>query len=183
MRATAIYAGLLAGAVVLFLFAPQVDLVTSRWFYVPGHGFVWGEWQPVIYLYQAVPWITWAVLAIAAAGALWLFLSDRPLWRLDRKALVFVVVAIGLGPGLLANTLLKDHAKGARVIAAARTVDKARAACQSPSQAMRGDFLPLACELSEPASIRACIDAVKSGAGPLDAIVCNAGVMAPPTAR
>lgn len=109
MRATAIYAGLLAGAVVLFLFAPQVDLVTSRWFYVPGHGFVWGEWQPVIYLYQAVPWITWAVLAIAAAGALWLFLSDRPLWRLDRKALVFVVVAIGLGPGLLANTLLKDH--------------------------------------------------------------------------
>ena len=48
---------------------------------------------------------------------------------------------------------------------------------------MKGDFLPVACELSEPASIRACIDAVKSGAGPLDAIVCNAGVMAPPTLR
>ena len=48
---------------------------------------------------------------------------------------------------------------------------------------MKGDFVPLACELSEPASIRACIDAVKSGAGPLDAIVCNAGVMAPPTLR
>src|SRR5207237_3794429 len=47
------------------------------------------------------------VIAIIAAA--WLLLMRRPLWRLDRKALVFVAAATALGPGLIANTLLKDH--------------------------------------------------------------------------
>ena len=91
------------------------------------------------------------------------------------------MLVTGCSSGLGLETIRALAARGARIIAAARTVDKARAACQGDG--MAGDFLPVACELSEPASIRACIDAVKSGAGPLDAIVCNAGVMAPPTLR
>src|SRR4029079_10136181 len=47
----------------------------------------------------------------------------------------------------------------------------------------KGDFLPVACDLSEAASILACIAGVKRARGPLDAIICNAGVMAPPTLR
>ncbi len=62
------------------------------------------------------------------------------------------------------------------MLATARTVEKARDACAG----LKGDFLPLACELSDPASVRACVAAVKSGAAPLDAIVGNAGVMAIP---
>lgn len=89
------------------------------------------------------------------------------------------MLVTGCSSGLGLETIRALAAQGARVIATARTVEKARAA----SQSMRGDFVPLACELSEPASIRACIDAVKNGAAPLDAIVCNAGVMAPPTLR
>jgi len=109
MRAIVIYTGLFALVLVFFAFVPQIDLVTSRWFYVPGRGFIWGVWPPVIYLYRAVPWIAWAVLAFAASMGIWLFLADRPLWRFDHKALVFLVASIALGPGLLANTLLKDH--------------------------------------------------------------------------
>ena len=90
------------------------------------------------------------------------------------------MLVTGCNSGLGLETIRALASRGARIIAAARTVDKARAACDA---AMQGDFLPVACELSEPASIRACIDAVKSGAGPLDAIVCNAGVMAPPKLR
>src|SRR5207245_414595 len=33
----------------------------------------------------------------------------KALWRLDRKELIFVTVATVLGPGLIANTVLKDH--------------------------------------------------------------------------
>jgi lipid A 4'-phosphatase len=109
MRAIAIYAGLFALALAFFLLLPQSDLVTSSWFYVPGRGFVWGDWPPVIFLYHVVPWITWGALAIAAVAAIWLFLADQPLWRLDRKAVVFLVASIALGPGLFANMLLKDH--------------------------------------------------------------------------
>ena len=109
MRQVALYAGLLTLGVVTFLLAPQIDLAVSRWFYVSGRGFISADWLPVLLIYRAVPWMVWAVLALAATAAIWLFLVARPLWRLDRRAIIFLVSSLALGPGLLANTLLKDH--------------------------------------------------------------------------
>ena len=86
------------------------------------------------------------------------------------------MLVTGCNSGIGLETVRALALRGARVIATARTVEKARDACAG----LKGDFLPLACELSEPASVRACVAAVKSGAAPLDAIVCNAGVMAIP---
>jgi NAD(P)-dependent dehydrogenase (short-subunit alcohol dehydrogenase family) len=87
------------------------------------------------------------------------------------------VLVTGCNSGLGLETIRALALRGARVIATARTVEKARDACAG----LKGDFLPVACELSEPASVRAAAAAVKSAAAPLDAIVCNAGVMAIPT--
>lgn len=87
------------------------------------------------------------------------------------------VLVTGCNSGLGLETIRALALRGARVLATARTVDKARDAAQG----MKGDFVPLACELSDPASVRACVASVKSGAGPLDAIIGNAGVMAIPT--
>lgn len=109
MKGIVIYVGVLAFAVILFLFLPQIDLLTSRLFYVSGQGFALADWPPVAILYRVVPWITWAVLALGAVAALWLFLAGRPIWRLDRKAVIFLLATIALGPGFLANTILKDH--------------------------------------------------------------------------
>ena len=89
------------------------------------------------------------------------------------------MLVTGCNSGLGLETVRALALRGARVIATARTVEKARAACAG----LKGDFLPLACELSDPASVRACVEAVKAGAAPLDAIVCNAGVMAIPEPR
>jgi lipid A 4'-phosphatase len=93
----------------LFFLLPQVDLVTSGMFYDAGRGFVLASWRPITLLYQGVPWIAWGTLALAIAGAFCLLFLGQPLWRLDRRALVFLVASIAAGPGLLANTLLKDH--------------------------------------------------------------------------
>ncbi len=116
MRTLVVYLGVVAFALVLFLLLPQVDLVTSGLFYDPERGFVLAGWPPVMLLYQAVPWIAWGTLAFAATGAFCLLLLGRPLWRLDRKALVFLVASMAAGPGLLANTLLKDHWGRARPV-------------------------------------------------------------------
>ena len=86
------------------------------------------------------------------------------------------VLVTGCNSGLGLQTIRALALRGARVLATARTVEKARDACAG----LKGDFLPLACELSDPASVRACVAAVKSGAAPLDAIIGNAGVMAIP---
>jgi NAD(P)-dependent dehydrogenase (short-subunit alcohol dehydrogenase family) len=87
------------------------------------------------------------------------------------------MLVTGCNSGLGRETARVLALRGARVVATARTVEKARDACAG----LAGDFLPVACELAEPASVRACVAAVKAGAAPLDAILCNAGVMAIPT--
>jgi len=88
------------------------------------------------------------------------------------------ILVTGCASGLGLETIRALGARGARVLAAARSLDRASGA----HAGMTGDFVPLACELAEPASIRACVAAVKDGP-PLDGIICNAGIMAPPTLR
>jgi len=65
--------------------------------------------------------------------------------------------------------------RGARIIAAARTTAKAADALSR----LGIDGLPVACELSDLASVREAVETV-NGAGPLDGIMANAGIMALP---
>lgn len=109
MRAVSTYLACVAAAVLLFLLLPQLDLWVSHLFYQPRHGFVLRDWEPVNSIYRTIPWITWGVVVVVSGAAAWLFLLERPLWRLDRKALLFVALSTAIGPGLLVNTLLKDH--------------------------------------------------------------------------
>jgi lipid A 4'-phosphatase len=109
MRGCVVYVVLAAATAALFLLVPQVDLVVSGWFYDPQHGFALNTWAPVSFVYHAVPWITWAIALLVAIASAWLFLMLRPLARLDRKALLFIVFSTLVGPGLVANVTLKDH--------------------------------------------------------------------------
>jgi NAD(P)-dependent dehydrogenase (short-subunit alcohol dehydrogenase family) len=89
------------------------------------------------------------------------------------------MLVTGCNSGLGRETARVLALRGARVIGTGRTVDKAREGLQ-PST---GDVLPLACELSQPASVRACVDAIKRDGARLDAVICNAGIMALPELR
>lgn len=109
MKGLLLYCGLAGGSLLLFYVAPGIDLAVSGLFYAPGAGFHLAHWPPVLLLHEAVPWLARLLVAFAAGAALWLFLAERPLWRFDAKALVFIVLSFALGPGLVANTVLKDH--------------------------------------------------------------------------
>lgn len=80
----------------------------------------------------------------------------------------------GCNSGLGQETARVLALRGARVVGAARTQAKAREA------AVGNDFFPLACELSEPASVIAAVDTVQKAGLTLDGIVANAGIMALP---
>jgi lipid A 4'-phosphatase len=109
MKAFLVYLGMVAFTLAIFFFAPWVDPATSGLFYDPERGFVLASWPPILLLFHAIPWIAGGTLILGAAGAFWLLLLGRPLWRLDRKALIFLAASTAAGPGFLANTLLKDH--------------------------------------------------------------------------
>jgi WW domain-containing oxidoreductase len=89
------------------------------------------------------------------------------------------ILLTGCNSGIGHETLRVLAKRGAHVIGAARTVDKAKQACAAAG----GQTAPVACELSEPASIKACVRRVRELGRPLDAIICNAGIMALPELR
>src|SRR5437868_14481668 len=62
----------------------------------------------------------------------------------------------GCNSGLGQEALRVLALRGARLVATARTVEKAREACMAAG----AQAVPLACELSDPASVRACVAAV-----------------------
>ena len=91
---------------------------------------------------------------------------------LDGKTMLVTGCNSGLGHEAMRVLALR----GARVVGTARTLEKAEAACRG----VAGKTIPLACELSDPASVRACAEEVKRQGPKLDAIICNAGIMALP---
>jgi NAD(P)-dependent dehydrogenase (short-subunit alcohol dehydrogenase family) len=92
---------------------------------------------------------------------------------LDLHGKTILVTGVNSGIGQESARVLS--LRGARILGAARTRDKARDACE----ALPGEAIPLECELSEPASVRACVREAAEH-GPLDVLLCNAGIMALP---
>jgi WW domain-containing oxidoreductase len=86
------------------------------------------------------------------------------------------VLLTGCNSGLGLETLRVLALRGARVLAAARSLDKARHAIAATG----AGATPLACDLAEPASVRSCVAEVEKMGVELAAIICNAGIMALP---
>lgn len=86
------------------------------------------------------------------------------------------VLITGVNSGLGFETARVLASGGATVVGTARTEGKAHEACRR----IGADCRPVVCELGEPDSVRACAERVRHEVDRLDAIVCNAGIMAPP---
>ena len=82
----------------------------------------------------------------------------------------------GSNSGIGFETMSVLAARGAHVLALARTKDKAAEACA----AIKGKSTPFACEQTDFASVAACADAVKALGIPIDMLICNAGIRALP---
>ena len=86
------------------------------------------------------------------------------------------ILVTGCNSGLGHEAMRVLALRGATVLGTARTVAKAKAACEG----VKGKTVAYACELSDPQSVRDCVEAVRRDGRVLDAIICNAGIMALP---
>jgi WW domain-containing oxidoreductase len=90
------------------------------------------------------------------------------------KGKSFLVTGSTAGLGLETVRVLAQ--RGARVFATGRSKEKAAAACER----VPGVIVPVACELSDPISVRACVASLKGEGVKLDGVIANAGIMALP---
>jgi len=94
--------------------------------------------------------------------------------RLDGRTCLITGASSGLG----AHFARLVSAAGARVIVAARRVDRVQALADE-IRATGGEELPVAMDVSDEASVIAAYDAAEAAFGTVDTIIANAGVSAP----
>lgn len=85
------------------------------------------------------------------------------------------ILITGSTSGIGFESMKSLASRGATILAAARTTEKAAEAARLAGV----PAIPIACELDDPASVRAAITAIRAHA-PLDALLLNAGIMALP---
>jgi len=78
---------------------PAIDLATARVFYTPGSGFSHSAILGAVHADLRYFVIAIVVLAAAALVA----------WKRQRRAALYLLLALALGPGLVVNTVFKDH--------------------------------------------------------------------------
>jgi membrane-associated PAP2 superfamily phosphatase len=83
------------------------DLAVQALFYIPGAGWVQGGEEPWVFLYRYGNIPAFALAAMAVIAFVLSFFSKR--FLCDRRAGIFMVVYFALGPGLIVNTIFKDH--------------------------------------------------------------------------
>jgi lipid A 4'-phosphatase len=108
-RVAAAYGVALIAAAAIFLLFPSIDLWASGAFYRAGTGFFLAQSWPVRAIYAGIPFVTDAIVLGVPALYLVSVWRRRATWRIDGRAAAFLLLALALGPGLLVNTLLKDH--------------------------------------------------------------------------
>ena len=108
------------------------------------------------------------------SGFGWSSTADQVCSGLDLTGQTYVVTGANSGIGV--ETVRALVLQGAHVFAACRTLKKA--------EQVRDGFgdlvLPVACELSDLSSVRACVESIKASGRKLDGIIANAGIFALP---
>ncbi len=83
------------------------------------------------------------------------------------------IVVTGCNSGIGLETMRVLALRGAHVIGTARTLERGQEACAS----VKGKATPVVLELSDFDSVVACANAIRALNTPIDALVCNAGLL------
>ena len=116
-RLLALTGGLTVVCAVLFLVFPQIDLaVSAHYLRDDGKFLLRGSWISDFIDMYVRPGLRFALVGLILY-ILWRLFGPRRLRSF--RPLLFIVLALGLGPGLLVNVVLKEHWGRARPVAVA----------------------------------------------------------------
>ncbi len=127
---------------------------------------------------REVSLIAWVKGRRGASGFGYASTAEEVTSGIDLRGKNVLVTGVGSGLGLESARVLSM--RGARILGLARSREKAADALREIGAGRPENGEPLACELSEPASVRACVEAVRALDIKVDVMLLNAGIMALP---
>lgn len=92
----------------LFFFYPQIDLFISKLFYISGPKFYLSKNIVLAFLRHAVEALAGIFIVLWPCLFIAIFIKKRPVWGLTRLRVLYLFVALAVGPGLVVNTIFKD---------------------------------------------------------------------------
>ncbi|MCZ6847263.1 MAG: phosphatase PAP2 family protein [Alphaproteobacteria bacterium] len=101
-------------AALVFSAAPELDIAFSGLFYREGEGFFASHWPPFDLLYDLVPWVRGAVIALVIGLVLARALAAFQRAHVRTSAIAYITLSLAIGPGLITNVVLKDNMGRAR---------------------------------------------------------------------
>lgn len=107
------FATIVTITILIFLLFPSLDIWVSSHFF-DGDKFYNKTEGFLGFVYNVTPLITIAILAMALIGTGFLLITKKPLGIWHKKHIIFLVVSLALGPGLIINGILKTHWDRAR---------------------------------------------------------------------
>jgi lipid A 4'-phosphatase len=94
---------------VVFLLFPQIDIAVAGLFYAPEEGFFYnGSWWEQLLYYSVKPLL---IALLSGAFVLWLYnrFSGRDLLHFGGRKLLYLLLVLALGPGLIVNQIFKEN--------------------------------------------------------------------------
>ena len=97
-------------AALLFITFPQIDLIVSAQFTAPeSQGFPMARLPFLRFMNKLVPTLAWMVGGFVIIGLFFASTIKRPFMTLGVRQYWFLALSFSIGPGLIANTLLKNN--------------------------------------------------------------------------
>ncbi|MCE3232028.1 MAG: (acid phosphatase) superfamily protein [Rickettsiaceae bacterium] len=94
---------------IIFLIYPQLDIIISSWFYREEDKFFLDTHPIFEYIHESVRILTICLLSLWVVLLIRNILGKSDILQLSRKKLIYLILALLLGPGLVVNTIFKDN--------------------------------------------------------------------------
>jgi len=99
----------------IFIFYPQIDLNAASFFY-DGNSFILKGTAFEVFFFKSVRVITTFMIVIYVFIILHYLVTKRTIFGISKKVLLYIFLVLSIAPGLIVNSVLKEHMGRARPV-------------------------------------------------------------------
>jgi len=99
----------------LFIFFPQIDLDAASFFY-DGESFILKGTPFEVFFFQSVRVITGFMILSYLFIIVHYFITKQTIFNISKKVLLYIFLVLSIAPGLIVNSVLKEHMGRARPV-------------------------------------------------------------------